>query len=142
MCFTDDYPGTMLVYFLKFKSDAMQATERFLADIAPYGEVKCIRSENGTEYTNRDFPALLTKNRIKHKMSAPYSPYQNDTAARGWQTLYDMGRCLLLDSNLPDKLWHYTVQTAAYVRNMCFSRHTKTTLNELLTGKEQNWGLA
>ena len=47
--FTDDYSGTILVYFLRSKSDAVQATERFLADIAPYGEVKCIRSDNGTE---------------------------------------------------------------------------------------------
>src|SRR4029434_1046951 len=31
--FTDDYSGTMLVYFLKSKSDTVQATERFLADI-------------------------------------------------------------------------------------------------------------
>lgn len=50
--FTDDYSGTMFVYFLKSKSDAVQATEKFLGDIAPYGEVKCIRSDNGTEFTS------------------------------------------------------------------------------------------
>ena len=70
--FTDDYSGTVMVYFLKSKSDTVQATERFLADIAPYGEVKCIRSDNGTEFTSRDFQALLTKNRIRHETSAPY----------------------------------------------------------------------
>jgi len=96
--FTDDYSGTMFVYFLRFKSDTVQATERFLADIAPYGEVKCIRSDNSTEFTRRDFQALLTKNRIRHETSAPYSPHQNGTADRGWRTLYDMSRCLLLES--------------------------------------------
>ena len=104
--FTDDYSGTMLVYFLKSKSDTVQATERFLADIAPYGEVKCIRSDNGTEFTSRDFQTLLTKNRIRHERSAPYSPHQNGTAERGWRTLYDMSRCLLIESGLPDKLWN------------------------------------
>ena len=133
--FTDDYSGTMLVYFLKSKSDTVQATERFLADIAPYGEVKCIRSDNGTEFTSRDFQTLVTKNRIRHETSAPYSPHQNGTAERGWRTLYDMSRCLLIESGLPDKLWNYAVQTSAYVRNRCYSRRTKKTPYELFTGK-------
>lgn len=47
--FTDDYSGATFVYFLKYKSVAVQATERFLADIAPYGEVKCIRLDNSTQ---------------------------------------------------------------------------------------------
>lgn len=83
------------MYFLKHKSDAVQATERFLADIAPYGELK---------FTNRDFQELLIKNRIRHEKSAPYSPHQNGTAERGWRPLYEMSRCLLLESKLPDKL--------------------------------------
>jgi len=136
--FTDDHSGTMLVYFLKSKSDTVQATEKFLADIAPYGEVKCIRSDNGTEFTGRDFQTLLTKNRIRHETSAPYSPHQNGTAERGWRTLFDMGRCLLLDSKLPNNLWNYAVQTAAYVRNRCYSRRTKKTPYELFTGKVPN----
>ena len=136
--FTDDYSGTMFVYFLKSKSDTVQATERFLADIAPYGEVKCIRSDNGTEFTSGDFQTLLTKNRIRHERSAPYSPHQNGTAERGWRTLYDMSRCLLIESGLPDKLWNYAVQTSAYVRNRCYSRRTKKTPYELFTGKVPN----
>ena len=45
--FTDVCTGAVFVYFLKAKSDAIQATEKFLADIAPYGTVKCIQSDNG-----------------------------------------------------------------------------------------------
>ena len=136
--FTDDYSGTMFVYFLKSKSDAVQATEKFLADVAPYGEVKCIRSDNGTEFTCRDFQTLLTKNKIRHETSAPYSPHQNGTAERGWRTLCEMSRCLLLESQLPNKLWNYAMQTAAYVRNRCYSRRTKKTPYELFTGREPN----
>lgn len=73
--FTDDYSNAMFVYFLKTKSDTMQATEKFLADTAPYGKVKCIRSDNGTEFTCKDFQTLLRKNGIKHETSAPYSPH-------------------------------------------------------------------
>lgn len=61
----------------------MQATEKFLADVSPYGEVRCIRSDNGTS----DFQALLRKNKIRHETTAPYSPHQNGTAEHGWRTL-------------------------------------------------------
>lgn len=136
--FTDDYSGAILVYFLKSKSDAVQATEKFLADISPYGEVKCIRSDNGTEFTNRDFKTLLTKNKIRLETSAPYSPHQNGTAERSWRTLYDMARCLLIESKLPDNLWNYAIQTSAHVRNRCYNRRTKKTAYESLTGKLPN----
>ena len=45
LAFTDDYSGTVSVYFLKAKSDTVKATERYLADVTPYGSVKCIRLE-------------------------------------------------------------------------------------------------
>ncbi|GAA6095447.1 ribonuclease inhibitor-like [Tachysurus ichikawai] len=118
------------------KGDRLQATEKFLADIAAYGEVKCICSDNGTEFMNRDFQALLTKNKIRHETSAPYSPHQNGTAERGWRTLYDISRCLLIESELPDNLWNYAMQTSAYVRNSCYNRRTKKTPYEFFIGKK------
>ncbi len=85
---------------------------------------------------SRDFQALLTKNKIRHETSAPYSPHQNGTAERGWRTLYDMSRCLLIESELPDELWNYAMQTSAYVRNRCYCRRTKETPYELFTGRK------
>lgn len=83
--FTDDYSNAVFVYFLKTKADTVQATEKFLADTAPYGKVKCMRSDNGKEFMCKDFQTLLRKNNIKHETSAPYSPHQNGTAERGWR---------------------------------------------------------
>ena len=103
--FIDDYSGVMFLYFLKQKSDTVAATERFLADVAPYGDVKRLRSDNGTEYTSSEFQSLCVRNRIKHEQSAPYSPHQNVTAERGWRTLFEMARCLLLEAKLPKELW-------------------------------------
>lgn len=92
--FTDDYSGTVFVYFLKSKSDTVEATEKFLADSAPFGKVKCLRSDNGSEYTSQAYKLLLKKHCIRHDTSAPYSPHQNGTAERHWRTLFEMGRCL------------------------------------------------
>ena len=136
--FVDDYTGTIMVYFLKSKSDTVAATEKFLADTAPYGRVKCIRTDNGTEFTGKSFKSLLLKNVIKHEFSAPYSPHQNGTVERSWRSLYDMARCMLLHADLPKTLWTYAVRTSAYIRNRCFNPRTGKTPYELFTDKKPN----
>lgn len=55
LSFTDDFSSVVFVYFLKNKCDTVEATERFLADVAPFGKVKRLRSDNGTEYTSKSF---------------------------------------------------------------------------------------
>ena len=45
LSFVDDFSSINMVYFLKQKSDTLEATEKFLADVAPYGKVKRLRSE-------------------------------------------------------------------------------------------------
>lgn len=64
IAFTEDYSGTVFVYFflLKSKSDTVATG----ADTAPYGEVKYIRSDNGGEFISQKFKSLLEKNKIKH----------------------------------------------------------------------------
>ena len=42
MILTGNYSGCLFTYFLKSKSDAPKATEKFLADVAPYGKVKTL----------------------------------------------------------------------------------------------------
>ena len=134
--FTDDYSGVVFVYFLKSKSDAVEATERFLADSAPFGKVKCLRSDNGTEYTSQAYKSLLKRHCIRHEMSAPYSPHQNGTAERHWRTLFEMGRCLLMQANLAKEFWPYAVLTVAYIRNRCYSCRLEQTPYFALTGRK------
>ena len=55
--------------------DTVQATEKFLADVAPYGKIKSIRSDNGMAFTQKNDQALLCKIGISHETSVPYSPY-------------------------------------------------------------------
>ena len=104
LLFVDDFTGIHMVYFLKHKSDTVEAMEKFLADSAPYGKIKRIRSDDGTEFTSNQFQSILRKNAIKHEASVPYSPHQNGTVERGWRSLFSMVRCLLLEANLPKAL--------------------------------------
>jgi len=82
LAFTDDFSGAVFVYFLRNQSDTVAVTERFLADSAPYSKAKCMRSDNGDEFTSVNFEALRRRNHITLDTSAPNLPHQNDTAER------------------------------------------------------------
>eukprot|EP00794_Sanderia_malayensis_P001519 gene1519-1679_t len=152
MIFTDDFSGNLFTYFLKAKSDAPKAVKKFLADIAPFGKVKTLnffedvfpagdvkkmRSDNGGEYISNDFREILVNHSIKHELSAPYSPHQNGTTERNWRTLFEMGRSMLIESNLPKYLWTYAIMTATHIRNRYVKRIQNTPFG-LITGTKPN----
>ena len=92
-----------------------------------FGKVKYLRSDNGSEFTSKEFEALLVSHGICQQKSPPYSPHQNGTAERGWRSWFEMARCLLIEAKLPKVLWTYAVLTASYICNRCYiSRLYKT----------------
>ena len=138
MSFVDDYSGVITIYFFEKKTDAVGATQQFLADIAPIGKVKCITSHNGGEFIGCKFKSTLRENQIKHQTCSLYSPHQNDTAKRAWLSLFSTARCLLIDAKLPKMLWTCALMTAAYIRNRCFNGRLGKTPYEALTGLRPN----
>ena len=145
MNFVDDFSGATFVYFLRQKSDAPRALEKFLADVSPFGTVQSIniryiptandetvvkrlRTDNGGEFISKAFEDILIKHKIRHEFTCPYSPHQNGgerTAERNWRTLFDAARSMLIESNLPKQLWTYAVMTAAHIRNRMYSQRIR-----------------
>ena len=138
LSFTDDYSGFIMTYFLKNKSDTIHATKQFIADSAPVGNLKRLRSDNGSEFVSKEFRKLLIDNKIRHELSSPYSPHQNGTAERGWRTLFDMSRCMLIESKLNHDLWPYAFLTATYIRNRCFNNRLGITNYEAFYSNKPN----
>ena len=138
MAMVDDVSGLIMLYFLKWKSDSIEAMKKFLGDVSVYGTVKRLRCDNGGEFTSKDFKALLIQKKIRQEFSAPNSPHQNGTVERSWRSIFDMARCLLLESKLPKKLWVYAVMTTAYVRNRCYNPRIEMTPVEAFTGQKPN----
>ena len=134
--FVDDYSGLINVYFLRNKSDATAATSQFIADMSPYGNIKRLRCDNGTEFTSNDFKELMTKNKIHQEFSSPYSPHQNGTSERSFRTLFEMVRCMLIQSKLPKELWNYATRYAASIRNRCYNNRLKMTPFQAFTNKK------
>ena len=138
--FVDDYSGLIKVYFIKNKNNAAKATAKYLADMAPHGDIKIIRSDNGGEFISKEYEDLLTANKIQHQFSSPHSPHQNGTAERSWRTLMETARALIFQSGLPKTLWTYAVRHAAYVRNRCYSKTHSNTPYAKFTGKSPHLG--
>ena len=59
--FIDDYSGLTMLYFLKYKSDTLLITKEYLADITLYGQVKCLLTDNRTEFTSQPFQQNQTQ---------------------------------------------------------------------------------
>ena len=75
---------------------------------------------------------------IKREKTAPYSPHQNGVAQLRRQTVEDMARCLLKQTNLPNSFWVRAIGVAFYLTNRCLSCSlppTKT-LFELFYGRK------
>ena len=106
--------------------------------VAPYGHVKCLRTNNGTEFISEPFQRLNVLNRIKHRQSAPYSPHQNGTTERSWRTLFSMARCLFIELKLPQNSWVYALMASAYIRNLCYNKNTRKNPYESFTGSKPN----
>ena len=79
--------------------------------------VKCLRTDNGGEYTSLEFQSYLKKEGIVHELTVPRTPQQNGVAERLNRTLMEAVRSMLVGAKLPQKFWAEALATAVYLRN-------------------------
>ncbi|GJT94697.1 ribonuclease H-like domain-containing protein [Tanacetum coccineum] len=79
--------------------------------------VKIIRSDNGTEFKNRDMLEFCGNKGIKQEYSNARTPQQNGVTERMNKTLIEAARTMLADSLLPTTFWAEAVSTACYIFN-------------------------
>ena len=117
--FVDDYTRYTAVYFMAAKSEVLKYFKEFHkeAELVTGEKMKCLRSDNGTEYVNGNFECYLKLHGIKRQLTAPYCPQQNGVAERVNRTLMDSARSMLCHSGLPKKFWGEAVLNATYVKN-------------------------
>ena len=131
-----DYSQFLSTYMLKSKSDSPEALHLFLADTSPFGTILKLRSDNGMEFCSNLFNDILTKHKIRHDCSSPWSPHMLGHIERQWRTIFNTSRSLLYDSGLPKHLWPYAVKHATYLRNRTFQPRIGCTPLEKACGKQ------
>jgi len=102
------------------KSDAPDILIKFLGDVKSafgFEEIKIMRSDNGGEFTSREFEALLRESNIFHELTTSYSPQSNGIAERLNRKILEMLRCMLYASGAPKSFWAEGAEYAVYVLN-------------------------
>ncbi|GJW93205.1 putative ribonuclease H-like domain-containing protein [Tanacetum coccineum] len=117
-------------FFLRTKDETSAILKDFIRQIENQlnQKVKTIRSDNGTEFKNRDVIEFCGSKGIKREYSNARTPQQNGVAERKNRTLIEAARTMLADSFLPNTFWAEAVSTACYVLNrvLVTQAHNKT----------------
>ncbi|KAE8684024.1 hypothetical protein F3Y22_tig00111160pilonHSYRG00030 [Hibiscus syriacus] len=117
--FIDDFSRKVWVYFLKQKSEVFEKFKLWKAEVENQTgrKIKCLRSNNGTEYTDSQFLQFYKEHGIQRHFTVRKTPQQNGVAERMNRSLNERARCLRLNAGLPKHFWAEAVNMACYLIN-------------------------
>ncbi|KAJ9512432.1 hypothetical protein QJQ45_013010, partial [Haematococcus lacustris] len=118
--FLDEHTGLSVIQLLTSKDQVTAAVQRVITELETQSGQRCkaLRSDNGTEYTNKALRDWCSSKGIQQQFSAPYCPEQNGKAERLNRTLMQGTRSMLLTAQLPPGFWVDAALKANYVRNL------------------------
>nr|GEV38568.1 retrovirus-related Pol polyprotein from transposon TNT 1-94 [Tanacetum cinerariifolium] len=126
----DDYSRFTWVKCLRSKDKAPDFIIKFLKMIQVRLKVpvRCIRTDNGTEFANQTLREYYEHVGIFHETSVTRSPQQNSVIERHNRTLIEADRTMLIYAKAPLFLWAEAVATACYTQNcsIVHLRHGET----------------
>ena len=116
--FIDDHSRYVWVYFIKEKSEVFHKFQEFRNKVE--GEIdlkiRCLRANNGGEYTSNEFSTYLKNANIRKQLTRPYTPQQNGVAERRNRHLVETASMMYV-KNVPSELWAECLKTIAHITN-------------------------
>ena len=90
------------IYFMRGKDEVADKLIKFINFVTNQSgkNLKVLRSDGAKENTTRSINSFLESKGIKHEISCPYTPEQNDKAERLNRTLEEIARSMLIEANL------------------------------------------
>jgi hypothetical protein len=128
--------------YLRQKSDVLSKFIEFANELRnKFGrDMKILRSDNDTEYTNKEFQIFLKKRGIIHETSAPYMLEQNGMVERDIRTIVGTRRSMMYGKQVKRFLWTEAMKTAVQLLNRTSAKKTGSkTAFELWTGKKPDF---
>ncbi|GKB66868.1 integrase, catalytic region, zinc finger, CCHC-type containing protein [Tanacetum coccineum] len=127
----DEIPVVPWVKFIKIpKDETPEVLIKFLKQIQVglNKTIRYIRTDNGTEFVNKDLTAYYERVGIFHQKTVPRTPQQNGVVERRNRTLVEAARTMLIFSKALMFLWAEAVATACYTQNrsLIHTLHNKT----------------
>jgi hypothetical protein len=101
--FIDDHSRKTWIYFLKNKDGVLAKFQEFKAQVENLTrrKIKVLRSDNGGEYTSKEFINFCIEAGIKRELTVPYNPQQNGVAERKNRTIIEATKAMIHDQILP-----------------------------------------
>jgi transposase InsO family protein len=124
---------------LKTKDEVFNKFKEFKALIENLYEnkIKILRSDNGGEYTSKEFVNFCKDVGIKRKLTTPYNPQQNVVVERKNKTILEVVKTMIHDQDLPMFLWAEAAMEVVYVQNRLSHRELGLkTPEEMFTEKK------
>jgi hypothetical protein len=141
MLLVDDYTRMTAVCFLKNKSKAFENFKIYkeMVENEMDSRIKCLRSDNGGEFTSKEFMDYCRSHGIKRQFSVARTPQHNGVVERKNRTVQEMARTMLMDSKLTDIFWTQAVHTTDHIQNRVMLRNnTDKTPYKLWKGRPTN----
>jgi hypothetical protein len=137
--FIDDYSHKTWVYFLKSKDEVFSKFKEFKALIENLFErnIKILRSDNGGEYTSKEFEIFCKDVEIKRELTTLYNPQQTGVVERKNITIMEAVKTMIHDQDIPMHLWAEATKKIVYVQNrLSHSALGFKTPEEMFSGKK------
>ncbi|XP_021995273.1 uncharacterized protein LOC110892412 [Helianthus annuus] len=128
----DDFTRAVWVYLMKSKEEVFCHIKGFFNMLKTQfsKSIKVFRSDNGTEFINKQMNNFCYENGILHQTSCVHTPQQNEVVERKHRHLLNVARSLLFQGGFPLRFWSECVLTATYLINR--------TPSSVLNGKSPN----
>jgi hypothetical protein len=105
--FVCTHTGAKHVKFLAHKNHFIHAYRRLVIELGAHP--KTFRTDQGTEYLNKEMTALLETNYVRHVVAAVNEHYSNGVAEHAVHTIRTTAKAMLLHANIPKKYWCYAI---------------------------------
>jgi transposase InsO family protein len=117
--FIDDFSRKVCVYFMRHKSEMFAKFILWKAEMENQTrkKVKCLETDNGTEYTNDEFRNLCEQHGIKKHFTVRKTPQQNSVAEMMNRSIAERVQFLKLNVGLTKIFWADAVSMACYLIN-------------------------
>jgi hypothetical protein len=102
MLLVDDYMRMTAVLFLGNKSESFEKFKIYkeMVENEMDSKIKCLRYDNGGEFTSKEFMDYCSRHGIKRQFSIARTPQQNEVVEIKNKTVQEMARTMLMDSKL------------------------------------------
>ena len=118
--YLNDHSRYGMMFFLKTKSEQFGAFKAYKAWAERHTDrqLKCIRTDRGSEFLSNEQKEFMEESRIEHQTSMPDSPQQNGRAERFQQTILNKAESMRHMAGLSSGFWSYAVRTMIHVYNV------------------------